>query len=534
MPNLEIDRRGFLGASMVASAWFSPRPRSKAQAAPGDDGAEYGLFWGDLHNHNAVGYAKGSLQRSIELAREHLDFFAFTGHASWHDMPNMPGDRHMKWIKGFEVHRKHWKKTRQMLIDACGESFTALLGYEWHSSHFGDYCLIFPEDQPDLYLPDHVDKLLEFAKEKKALAVPHHLAYARGWRGANFDHFSATASPVVEIFSEHGCSESITAPVGDFIRHSMGGRVTENTVDRQLSRGRRFGFIASSDDHRGYPGAYGEGLAAVWARDNSPAALVDAIRQRRSYAVTGDRIQLDFMINEQPMGSELPQTTDRQIDVHVESPDSIKSIELVRNGRVIERHFPEDDAQRPAPLPGRVQCRVRYGWGPWGALDLGRICDWEMTVLIHGGEFVNVLPCFQSAPFSEERRDAIRRVGPQELRLTSNTSRVKAYAEDPTKAFVLEIDAQDKLAELVFELTQPSRQTEKVSLRHLQEDNVVYFTGPFTSESVLVERLVGPSESSATLRWQDRRPGGGEGDWYYVRVQQHNNHMAWSSPIWIG
>ena len=63
---------------------------------------------------------------------------------------------------------------------------------------------------------------------------PHHLAYARGWRGANFDHFTAAVSPVVEIFSEHGCSETITAPVGDFIRHSMGGRVTENTVDRQL------------------------------------------------------------------------------------------------------------------------------------------------------------------------------------------------------------------------------------------------------------------------------------------------------------
>ena len=49
----------------------------------------YQLFWGDLHNHNAVGYAQGSLQRSIDLAREHLDFFAFTGHASWHDMPVM-------------------------------------------------------------------------------------------------------------------------------------------------------------------------------------------------------------------------------------------------------------------------------------------------------------------------------------------------------------------------------------------------------------------------------------------------------------
>ncbi len=71
------------------------------------------LYFGDLHNHNAVGYAKGSLERSIDLAREHLDFFAFTGHASWHDMPLMPENRHMLWVKGFETHTAHWPKTRQ-------------------------------------------------------------------------------------------------------------------------------------------------------------------------------------------------------------------------------------------------------------------------------------------------------------------------------------------------------------------------------------------------------------------------------------
>ena len=81
--------------------------------------------------------------------------------------------------------------------------------------------------------------------------------------------------------------------------------------------------------------------------------------QRRTYAVTGDRIELDFTINDRPMGSELVQTADRQIDVAVIAPDSIKMIELVRNGHVIKRHFPEDTAVRPAPLPGQVNCRLR-------------------------------------------------------------------------------------------------------------------------------------------------------------------------------
>ena len=524
-----LTRRSFVGTSLLTPFIGGTR----AQTGKNQEGGGYHLFWGDLHNHNAVGYAKGSLERSIEIAQEHLDFFAFTGHAWWHDMPEMPECRHMKWVEGFKAHKAHWTKTRHMLRECTTDEFTALLGYEWHSSQFGDYCLVFPEDQPDLYLPDHVDKLLRFASEKKALAIPHHLAYARGWRGANFDYFAAGVSPVVEIFSEHGCSESVSSNVGDFIRHSMGGRVTENTVERQLNRGLRFGFVASSDDHRGYPGAYGEGLVAVWAKDLSADSLVKGLRKRRTYAVTGDRIQLDFTLNDQPMGSELSYVKNRQIDVTVQAPDSIKMIELIRNGRVIQRHFPEDAATYPAPIPGSVKCRLRYGWGPWAALNLGRICDWDMSIRLQGGNFLGVLPCFQTAPFDEVRRDRLRAIGPQELRLISHTSRVNAFAEDPTKAIIMEIEALTPEAALTVELRKPTQSSRTLELRKLQQDNWIEFTGGFTAESFLLERLVGPSESSAELQWNDTRSDGVGTDWYYVRVLQHNNHMAWSSPIWV-
>lgn len=529
-----LTRRQFVASSVLAPLLGAARPSSRAQPASNDRGVKYQLFWGDLHNHNAVGYAKGSLERSIEIAQEHLDFFAFTGHAWWHDLPMMPGDRHMKWVNGFKVHKDHWPKTRQLIREANSEQFAALLGYEWHSSQFGDYCMLFDRDQPDLFLPDHVDKLHEFAKEKKALAIPHHLAYARGWRGANFDHYKSSVSPVVEIFSEHGCSESVTAPVGDFIRHSMGGRVTENTVERQLARGLRFGFVASSDDHQGYPGAYGEGLVAIWARDLSPASVIDAVRARRTYAVTGDRIELDFTINDHPMGSELKQIADRQIDIKVQAPDSIKMIELVRNGRIIERHFPEDTATLPATLPGRVKCRLRYGWGPWGALDLGRIADWDFQIHLEGAQFANALPCFQTTPYDDVRRDRLRVVNANELSMISHTSRVNAYGEDPTKAVILEMDVTDPAATLTVRLNSPIAKEIKTPLRDLQLDNTIHFTGSFTAESFMLGRLVGPSECGASIRWTDRRPVRTTADWYYARVLQHNNQMAWSSPIWVG
>ncbi|MFN4258771.1 MAG: hypothetical protein ACK4RK_05705 [Gemmataceae bacterium] len=529
MDQPQLTRRELLGGAVAGVLLSGARPRAAARDQQ-DRAARY-LYWGDLHNHNAVGYGQGSLERAIAVARAHLDFFAFTGHASWHDMPKMPGDRHMKWVHGFEAHTKHWPKTRQLLREANADTFVALLGYEWHSSEFGDYCVLFAEDQPELYLPDHVNKLLDFAAAKKALAIPHHVGYKQGWRGANFSFFRPSVSPVVEIFSEHGCTESDRAPF-PMLRHSNGGRATANTIQRQLERGLRFGFVASSDNHRGYPGAHGEGVLGVWARDLSAPSLFEAIRARRTYAATGDRIALDVTLNDHPMGAEVKAGVDRQIDVQVEGQDALAMIELVRNGRVIDRYFPEDHIQQPFQLPGRVRCRIQYGWGPWAALNLGRICEWDMMLTITGGKFLSASPCFQSAPYDEQAIDQLRVRSDTEIHLHSFTSRVDCFAEDPTKAVVVEIDAGAD-AVLTLSLRQPARQTVSARVADLIEDNVVTFTGGFTTESHIIHRLVFPSEFTASIRWHDRRPGAKGTDWYYVRVTQHNGHMVWSSPLWV-
>lgn len=84
-----------------------------------------------------------------------------------------------------------------------------------------------------------------------------------------------------------------------------------------------------------------------------------------------------------------------------------------------------------------------------------------------------------------------------------------------------------------MQLEKPVEQTVRTKLSDLIDDNVVAFTGVFTSESCIVNRLVSPSEYSAQVRWNDRRRGATP-DWYYVRVTQHNGQLAWSSPIWVG
>jgi len=489
------------------------------------------IYWGDIHNHNAVGYAKGSLQRSFEIAREHLDFFAHTGHSQWPDMPTMPDDKHMKWVNGFEVMKGQWPRVRQM-TDEWYEpgSFATLLGYEFHSSAWGDYHIVYPDTDRDLEYFDDVDALKAHARETGAIIIPHHPAYLRHWRGMFWEHTDTDVSPVAEIFSEHGLAERDRG-LHPYIRHSNGGRSTDSTVQWALDLGLKLGIVASTDDHFGYPGGYGEGLTAVLAPELTREAVLDAIRQRRCYAVTGDRIEMGFTLNDQPMGSDLPAADVRQLAVQVSGWDEISMVELIRNGEPVARAF---GRQKPVldPWPGRVRCRVQWGWGPWAALSMPRTCDWDMRLELDGATVGGLMPCYQAGPCEENRRDRVTEQSATACRWQSYTSRKDVLADDPTKSLCFDIEGPAD-AKLRLTTAEPAERSVERTLGELAVKSANEFTGPFTSESFIVHRLVLPESYEVALEFEDQRPGVASTDYYYVRVTQANGQMAWSSPIWV-
>ncbi|MEA1996841.1 MAG: DUF3604 domain-containing protein [Gemmatimonadota bacterium] len=507
--------------------------------APGEEGRrkeqpdETGLnvYFGDIHNHNSVGYARGTMERAYEIAAGHLDFFAFTPHSHWPDVPIMEQDKHMKWLDGFEVTRRRWPDVIAA-NKSCNEpgAFVVFHAYEWHSSEFGDYVILFPGDDEKLTHFDKLEELQEFAFEKGALLIPHHPAYRQGRRGANPKFWDPRVTQLLEIFSEHGNAECDEGP-GDYIRHSMGGRWSANTLQAILKEGHRVGVLASTDDHLGCPGAYGEGLAAVLAPELTREAVFDALKKRRCYGVTGDRIAIDFRLNGHLMGEETAWREDRSVYAAVSGWDRLDRVELLRNNRVVHRDFPMDK-EVPAGVWDRpLLLRVELGWGPWGSLDMARVCDWEMDIGIKGGKIIGFQPCFQAGPLEEERRNRVRAIGDNTLRLSSYTSRRQAFEERPTNAVVLKLTAGPE-AMLEIDLKKPSAQVVRRKLAGLLEAGDVIFTGPFPDESILVHRLVPETlyESSFTLT---DRSGGETTDWYYLRVVQANGQMAWSSPIWV-
>lgn len=490
----------------------------------------YRILYGDIHNHNAHGYGVGSIERSLDVARTHLDFFAFTGHSSWHDMPAMEGERERHWINGFKKLKDTWPRVQQVIADGNRDgAFCSFLGFEWHSSQWGDQCVVFPGDHRPLFYAADPDKLRGFCREERALMIPHHLAYPRGNRGVNWHAFCEDCTPVVEVYSEHGNGEDDRGPM-TYFTHSMGGRETANTASAGLKAGLRFGFVGSSDDHAGFPGAYGEGLMAALVTDFTREGIFEAIRARRTYALTGDRIEIDMRVDGAPMGASIEAGHQAEIAFSVQGRDELDVVEVIQDGRIVHRAFADDAVAAADAFAAPLQVRLEWGWGPWGALALDRICDWAMQVQLHGGRITRFFPCLQSMPFDEQRRHRFDRLADNGLAIRSYTARQNAYRENPNQSVVLEIEAGPE-AVLDLALSEPVAQRSSARLADLYEGSQNLFTGSFPKEGYQWHRLLPRAASALQGRCTLEVPA--ERSHVYLRVRQKNGQMAWASPVFL-
>ncbi len=491
---------------------------------------EHRILFGDIHNHNAHGYGRGSMARSIDVARTHLDFFAFTGHASWHDLEPMDGGRERVWLEGFARLRDTWGEVQRLIADANRDGeFAAFLGFEWHSSRYGDQCVVFPRDHRPLSDAGSVAELRRFCLAEEALMIPHHLAYPAGRRGVNWDVFDEACTPVVEIYSEHGSSEDDRGPY-PMVTHSLGGRQTANTVRAALARGLRFGFVGSSDDHAAFPGAYGEGLMAALCREVSRPAILEAIRQRRTYALTGDRIEVEVTVDGAPMGSSIDAGSSVEVAYRVEGRDELEVVEVIQDGVVVHRSHPRLAGAARAALAAPVQLRLEWGWGPWAALALDRVTDWRMELAVADGRIRRVFPCLQSGPFDETRRHRFCQPEPGRLSIVSYTSRAGAYRENPNQSVVLELEGDHAMA-LTLEVVEPPGGTTVTRVADLLEASRNLAVGPFPRESYQWHRLVPRAAAALEDRCTLPVPAGRSS--IYLRVKQQNGHMAWVSPVFL-
>ncbi len=489
-------------------------------------------YWGDLHSHCGISYGTGSLERALRAASGHLDFASVTGHASWPDMPSNR-DRYADVTdyhrEGFARFERSWPEV-QVVTERhhVPGSFVPILSCEWHSIAVGDHNVYLPgTDGP---IPaGHDLAALARAAPSGSLLVPHHVGYGPGARGIDWDAFDAARSPVVEVVSTHGASDTGSGAIASY--HTMGPFHAAGSVEAGLRRGHRFGFVGGTDHHGGYPGHHGGGRTGVLATQLTRAAIFDALRARRCYAVSGDKIVLAFHVDDAPMGGTLRRSGASRVQVEARGEDAVEALELVRNGVVVASTRSDT---RAGDLQARGTWKVRLEWG-WGEKHLP--VDWHGEARVRGGTLLRAEPVFRGeevldprdAHHSDDGDDpehALDARDDDSVRWRSRTRGNPHPRVPSTAGVILEIegDARTTLALRVNDLS--ARHT----LAELAHGAVAHRLRGWLSEALLVHRAVPEAAFTAHLDLADE--GEHDVDVYRVRVRQSNGERAWSSPIW--
>lgn len=489
------------------------------------------LFYGDIHNHCDLSYGQGTFPDAIRNARQQLDFASVTLHAAWPDMPT--GDPALDYLvdyhnEGFRKAASNWPgyAAKMDAINTPGE-FITFPSYEWHSNTYGDHCVYYKEgggveilDEPDL------TSLREALKRSSvpAIMIPHHIGYQQGYRGIHWSAFTEEYSPVVEIMSFHGSSESCDGAVPYL--HSMGPCDAGSSAHFGWAQGHVFGVVGSTDGHMAFPGSHGFGCMAVWASALTRDALWDAIQQRRTYALTGDRIQLAFAVNGFVMGSLAPSAEERRIEVAVVGGDAIDTIDLLHNNRVIHR-------MAPLPQPaeeGRFKFSLQVGWS-----EDANGTPWEVEIEVLDGDLLAVEPRFVGYRPADKLEDPAY-IPPQWSRPAANQVQFQTFTypnPTPTTSVVdgmaLEIQGNQQ-TRIVAHI---NGKRYEHSLVELLAGARTHYLGGFVSPAASFRRAVPAGDYEQRLSFL-HRAASDQRDWYTVRVRQRNHQWAWSTPVWLG
>jgi hypothetical protein len=492
-------------------------------------------FYGDLHNHCGMSYGHGSLEQALKRARRQLDFVSVTGHAYWPDMPvDDPSVAHIVdfHVKGFARLDRLWPGHFATLAAANEPGrFTVFPGYEIHSFAHGDYTIVYRDLTPRPILkadtPAELKPMLQVEAGAGAFAFPHHIGYRLGARGINWASLDPELSPVLEIVSMHGCSE--TSIMDRPFLHSMGPSDGHSTVRHGLDLGHRFGFLGNTDHHSGYPGSYGHGRSVVYAGSNDRGDLWDAIMQRRTGALTGDNAHLFFTLGGAMSGGEVEAGANPNLSLEAVAPGHIDYIDVIRNGTLVQRVVPELEASPIGSESAELETILvlELGWG-----SRGKQHRWSGSLRVEGGEILSVEPRLRGNEVVSPLEGDADGQDEDDVSLDGNrigfTITASSNPNNMTPAMQA-IAARVRLGSDARFVLDANGQRFEVTAARLMDGALAGNLGPIDSPAFRLFPLPRPHQ----WQWQGRialEPLR-SGDWVYVRMRQANGQWAWASPV---
>lgn len=478
-------------------------PMLRARSNPVEVSAkppEKPLFWGDLHAQSVIGCGA----RSIDAYYDHARDFSASDFASHQ-------------ANCFLVSRDEWQQTASSTQrHHVPRRFVTFLGVEWSGATpvGGDHNLYFPGDEAALHRCSH-----EFVADKSDADTDlvhiedvyrHYrgsdtlIAVHVGGRTADLNWHEPGLDRLLEVHSTHATSEWFLFDA--------------------LRRGYRMGVIAGSDGVDGRPGNSHPGhqsvrnvrggLTAVLAPELTRAALWKALKDRRCYATTGERILLDFRAGAARMGDAV--ASDAAVfEVRVEGTAALEGIDFFRGTQCLRSI---DCFAEAGPLSNRVRI-AWHGLSAPGNWQRARM-NWDGELRVEGARIVAAQGWAFDTPdegLIDDHRDHDRaRV------------RWRSVTAGDWDGVLLELD-RPEAAELWFVTGPMSLRTRLSRLGSVGRRFDAHNPERCVELKRMPERMPSCSFSG---RFDDPSPVAGE-QAYWLRVRQSDGAYAWSSPIFV-
>ena len=480
-----------------------------------EENPEFRIYWGDTHGHSGYSEGIGTVDYFMRFARDdaRLDYVTHSEHDVWLDAGE-------------------WDLIRRTSAeyDEPGK-FIPYLGWEWtrHTRFGGHHNVLFRtiEDQIPVsamefpVLSSLYAELHERHDPNNIVVIPH--AHNPG----DFRQSDPQLEPIIEIMSMHGSFQWF--------------------MEAYLSHGHEVGVVAASDDHLSRPGysaphrnslAQRGGLGAVLAPERSRDAIFDGMKAKRTYATTGDRIILDFDVNGTGMGQRADYSDSRVVSGRAIGTAPLKSIQLLKNDEVIweEEYLLENSAS----IEQQLLISFTSDPTPYFSGDAPRGWrHWDGDLNIANATVVDAKSMDFFNPFT------------QAMVVDNNTISFRTNTRGDTSSILLTLTGVNENATISFDLdetietgsappfyrrhaTIAATQTE-IALSELEEGKITRtLAGPdYPEDAITIRRVITEGTKDISFSFDDPSfPD--QGDYYYFKVEQANDAIAWSSPIWIG
>lgn len=509
-----------LSLENVGPHWVSVRSLDGDIAGTGnpilvEEDPEYRIYWGDTHGHSGYSEGIGTVDQFMRFARDdaRLDFVTHSEHDSWLDAGE-------------------WELIRSTSAeyDEPGK-FVPFLGWEWtrHTRFGGHHNVLFREIENQTpvsglqfpVLSSLYAELHERYDPADIVVIPH--AHNPG----DFRQSDPQLEPVIEIMSTHGSFQWF--------------------MKEYLSHGHEVGVVAASDDHLSRPGysapnrdtlAQRGGLGAVLAPQRSRDAIFDGMKAKRTYATTQDRMILKFNVNGVNMGQRAAYSEARTISGRAIGTGPIRSVTLFKNDEVLwqEEYLLEDNAGSEQELLlsfNSDETPAFNGDAPRGWRH------WRGELQVNGAELITAIPQdFYNPATQYFQQDenlisfaTITRGDTSSIRL-----RLAEVSQDASISIILEEATETGSAPPFYRLhaTIPAT-TAELNLAEIVDGKMVRSLpqAEYPNDNVTLRRVISDGERDVSFTVSDVE-NADQGDYYYFRVEQANDEIAWSSPVWVG